>query len=89
MYAGQFQGLLRTESQGLPSRHTIGTSSPCTQHTAVKKVKERHQKAEDTVVVLPAASLNNINYIHRGIGMTMIDGYVIICQQSPRTVSGR
>lgn len=70
MYADQFQGLLRTESQGLPSRHTIGTSSPGTPHTAGKKVKKRHQKAEDTVVVLPAgkilsASLNNIKYTHR------------------------
>lgn len=38
-YAGQFQGLLRTGCQGLPSRHTIEISSPGTQHTSVKKLK--------------------------------------------------
>lgn len=40
MCAGQSQGPLRTGSQGLPSRHTIGTSSPGTGHTTVKKVKK-------------------------------------------------
>lgn len=35
--ADQFQGLLKTGSQGLPSRHTIGTSFPDTEHTAKEK----------------------------------------------------
>lgn len=35
--ADQFQGPLKTGSQGLPSRHTIGTSFPDTEHTAKEK----------------------------------------------------
>lgn len=40
--ADRFQGLLRTGSQGLPSRHTIGTSFPGTEHTTREKVKKNN-----------------------------------------------
>lgn len=40
-YVGRYQGLLMTESQGLPSRHTTETSSPGTEHTSVKTLKQK------------------------------------------------